>query len=229
MVDTIFKVYNGDIHTVTTHSLPDRIDFGTTALVVVDAQNAFAAPDSPLADDGVDLSNAINAVPRVQTLLETSREAGLTVSFTRSLRRPDAKDAPQNVYDIIPGIYESGDPICCAGQPDAQYVSGITPQADEYEVTKTRYNGFHGTDLEYILRAGGIETVLLCGFTTNVCVESTARGAHERGFNVVLVEDCCASFSEDEHRAAVRNVDRLLGTTVTLHAIVDNLRSAGKA
>lgn len=192
------------------------VDPSRTALVVVDAQRAFAAPNSPLTDAGVDVSAAVETVPKVRTLIETARDAGLTIAFTRSVRRADGRDAPQRVYDVVPGIYRDSEPICRRGSEDAAFVDGVEPRDDEYEVEKVRYDGFHDTSLAYYLRSEDVTTVLLCGFTTNVCVEGTARGAHERGFNVVLVDDCCASFSEAQHEAAVRNVDLLLGTTVRL-------------
>lgn len=199
------------------------VDLDSTALVVVDVQRAFASPDSPLADAELDVSDAVAAVPRVRQLLEMARAADLPVAFTRSYRRADGRDAPETVYDVLPKINRSGDPICCAGSDDVRFVDGIEPREGEYEVHKQRYDAFHGTQLAYYLRAADVDTLLVCGFTTNVCVEGTARGAHERGFNVVLVEDCCASFSADQHAAGVRNVELLLGTTATLAEVGEQL------
>lgn len=209
--------------------LADTLTPDTTALVVVDVQNAFAARDSPLKDAGVDVSAAVERIPNVERLLDAAREAGVTVAFTRSLRRADERDAPQNAYDVVPEILRESPSICCRGSPDAEYVDGIGPRDGEYEVEKIRYDGFHGTPLEYYLRSEAVETVLLCGFATNVCVEGTARGAHERGFNVVLVEDCCASFSADQHRAGVRNVELLLGTSITLDEAREHLQAPASA
>lgn len=197
------------------HPVIDELDPESTALIVVDAQNAFAAVDSPLVDRGVDLSGPIETVPRVAELVETTREAGLPIAYTRSVRRGDNRDGPERAHRILPEVYREGEPICCAGNPDVAYVDGIEPAPDEYEVEKRRYDAFHGTPLESYLRVEGVETTLFCGFTTNVCVESTARGAHERGFDVVLVEDCCASFSPEMHESALRNAELMLGTTAT--------------
>lgn len=194
----------------------DAISRDTTALVVVDVQRAFASRDSPLTAVGLDLTGPIETVPKVERLLAAAREAGLTVAFTRSYRRADGRDAGDHVHDVLPTINRDGTAICCAGSDDVEYVDGVGPRDDEYEVRKVRYDAFHNTPLEYYLRAEGTETVLVCGFTTNVCVEGTARGAYERGFDVVLVEDCCASYTEAEHRSAVHNVELMLGTTTTL-------------
>lgn len=197
------------------HPVIDDLDPTSTALIVVDAQVAFASSESPIADRDVDLTGPVETVPRVARLIDAAREAGLTIAYTRSMRRGDNRDGPERTHRILPEIYREGEPICCVGNPEVEYVEGVDPAPDEYEVTKRRYDGFHGTDLEAYLRVEGVETALLCGFTTNVCVESTARGAHERGFDVVVVEDCCASFSPEMHESALRNAELMLGTTAT--------------
>lgn len=197
------------------HPVVGALDPGSTALVVVDAQVAFASEESPIAARGVDLSGPVETLPRVVDLVESAREAGLPIAYTRSVRRADDRDGPRRAYAILPEIYRDGEPICRAGSPDAAYAPGIEPATDEYQVEKRRYDAFHGTPLESYLRIEGVETVLFCGFTTNVCVESTARGAHERGFDVVLVSDCCASFSDEMHESALRNAELMLGTTAT--------------
>lgn len=206
--------------------LDDLVDLESTALVAVDVQRAFASSDSPLAEADLDLSGPIETVPRVRELVGAAREADLPIVFTRSYRRADGRDAPEAVYDVLPKINRSGDPICCAGSEGVKFVEGVEPREDgrEYEVRKQRYDAFHGTNLSYYLRSEGVDTLFVCGFTTNVCVEGTARGAHERGFNVVLVEDCCASYSADQHAAGVRNVELLLGTTTSLDEVVTTLR-----
>lgn len=203
------------------HHLLDALDLASTGLVVVDAQNAFAAAESPIADRGVDLSAPIETVPRVVELIDTARDLGLPVCYTRSVRRSDNRDGPERAHDVLPRIYREGEPICCAGNPDAEFVDGIQPAADEYAVEKRRYDAFQGTPLESYLRIEGVETALFCGFTTNVCVEGTARGAHERGFDVVVVEDACAAFTDEMHEAALENVELMLGTTAT----ADQVRS----
>ena len=197
------------------------VDLESTALVVVDAQRAFASPESPLAAAGLDVSSPIETVPRVRELVGRARAASLPIVFTRSYRTADGRDAPGAVYDVVPKINRSGDPICCAGSDDVRFVEGVelSDRECEYEVRKQRYDAFHGTRLDYHLRCEGVETLLVCGFTTNVCVEGTARGAHERGFNVVVVDDCCASFSPEQHAAGLRNVELLLGTTASLDEI----------
>jgi nicotinamidase-related amidase len=184
-------------------------------MVVVDAQKAFASEAGSLAVDGVDVSAPVETIPKLRNLVIEARGAGLPIVFTRSVRRADGRDAPGHNLSFVPAVYRNRDPICIEGTTDVEYVDGIDPAADEYEVTKLRYDGFNGTKLEARLRTEGVETVVLCGFMTNGCVEATARTAYERGFDVVLVEDCAASMSLETHAAAVDNVETLLGVAPT--------------
>lgn len=179
--------------------------------IVVDAQKAFASREGSLAAAGTDVSAAVETVPAIRDLLARVRKAGLPVFFTRSVRRPDGRDAPGRNASVVPGIYRDREPICLRGTLDVEYVDGLEPEPDEYEVTKQRYDAFEGSNLERWLRTEAVGTVLLCGFMTNGCVEATARTAYERGFDVVLADDCAASITGRAHRAAVENVDTLLG------------------
>lgn len=193
----------------------ETIDRSRVALLVIDAQHGFTSPEGTFAERGMDISMAADAKPRVQSLIETAREAEIPVMFTRTVRRADGKDAPGEVFDILPAAYQDyGEATLRAGTPDVEYSEGIEPKPDEYEVTKQFENAFHGTRLETYLRTEDIDTLLVCGFVSNVCVESTVRGAHERGFNVILVEDCCGSYEEQMHNALVHNVEYIYGVTV---------------
>ena len=186
-----------------------------TALVVVDAQKAFTHDEGTPVQKGLDNTAAKERLPELRNLIDLARDHDLTVAYTRSIRRPDGSDSPQDTYDIVPGVYRNSEPSCIAGTLDVEYSAGIDPLSNEYEVSKVRYDAFNGTPLEHYLRAQDVSTVALCGFSTNVCVESTARSAHERGFNVVAVADCCAAGSPKAHEAAIDNINRVIGTTVT--------------
>ncbi|MHB9287904.1 cysteine hydrolase family protein [Halobacteriales archaeon Cl-PHB] len=198
---------------MTADSLP--IDPATTAVVVVDAQKAFTHDDGTPVRKGLDNTAAKRRLPAIRDLVEVARRHDCTVAYTRSVRRPDGRDAPQHTYDVVPAVYRDSEPSCVAGTLDVEYAEGIDPRPDEFEVSKVRYDAFTGTPLEHYLRSEGVSTVVLCGFSTNVCVESTARSAHERGFDVVAVSDCCAAGTAEAHEAALANVDRVLGAAVT--------------
>jgi nicotinamidase-related amidase len=203
-------------------ALPDALDPDRTALLVVDAQNAFAASGSPLEEKGLDLSDPIDAVPRVRDAIDVARELGLTVAYSRSVRDPDQGDDPAERFDIVPDTARGGT-ICQAGDWDAAYVDGVDPRPGEYEVVKQGFDAFVGTDLDFYLRTEGVEAIVLCGFVSDVCVEGTARGAHERGYDLALVGDACASYTDRRHRTAVEFVESYLGTVEPLATVREAL------
>ncbi len=101
-------------------------------------------------------------------------------------------------------------PICLAESWGAEFYR-VSPLRNEFVVTKHRFSGFFGTDLDLVLRSRGIETLLLCGVATNVCVETTVRDAFNLDYNVILVEDCCGPFALDEHAATLTNISKYFG------------------
>jgi ureidoacrylate peracid hydrolase len=197
----------------------------TTALLVVDAQKAFLSPDGTPARNGLDVERTAERLPAVRELVDVAREHDVTTVYTRSVRRADGRDAPQQTYRILPDVYDEDEPSCCAGTEDVAYADGIDPAPSDFEVTKKRYDAFSGTPLAYYLRSDDIETVVVCGFMTNVCVESTARSAHERGYDVVVPRDACAASTRDAHESALRNVDRILGTTASVDEVTAALEA----
>lgn len=208
-----------------TRQFPGDVSRTSSGIVLVDVQKAFASSDGSIAESGTDVSPATETLPAVRELIDVARDVGIPLFFTRSVRRADERDAPHRIYDVVPDVYRGEQATCREGTTDVEYADRIDPRPEDYEVTKTRYNGFHDTPLELYLRNEGVETVLLAGVTSNVCVESTARGAHERGFNVVMVEDCCAAYSVDEHRSAAHTVESYLGAVTTLRRVKEWLEA----
>jgi ureidoacrylate peracid hydrolase len=98
-------------------------------------------------------------------------------------------------------------PICEPDTPGSEFY-GVEPCAGDHIVTKHRYSGFVGTDLDMVLRSKGIETLLFTGVATNVCVETTARDAFNLNYHVVFVEDCCGAFSPEEHASTLTNISK---------------------
>jgi ureidoacrylate peracid hydrolase len=195
----------------------ESLDTDSTALLVVDAQRGFTSSDSIYAERGLDVSMAADALPRLRSLVDTGREFGLPIVFTRTERRSDGKDAPGEVFDILPAAYQDyGEATLKAGTDDVSFSKGVEPRPDEYEVPKQFENAFHGTRLETYLRTEGVETLVVCGFMSNVCVSSTVRGAHERGFNIVMAEDASASYDKAMHEALCRTVEYIYGVTIAV-------------
>ncbi len=183
-------------------------DLERAGLIVVDVQEAFMTG-----------TMAEERLPAIESLIDAARAGGLPIIYTRSVRRPDGRDAIQTVHNLVPSGFRGKEPSCLSGTSDVKYSGRIEPRPEEYEVEKIRYDAFHGTPLEYYLDAEDIDTLLLCGGNTNVCVDSTARSAFERGYDLILVEDCCLSFSQHLHDAAVENFELTLGVVTDLICI----------
>jgi ureidoacrylate peracid hydrolase len=189
-----------------------RLAPSESAFIVVDVQNDYADPAGALALAGADMSAVQEMVPRLERLLGSARSAGVFTIFTRNWHRPETDSEAWRERVGWAGPLE--DRPGRAGTWGAAFYR-VVPRDGEEVVSKFRYDAFLGTNLEYLLRARAIRTVVVAGSTTNVCVESTARAAHLRDFHLLLVGDCCASPEADLHAATLSNIDRYFGTVVT--------------
>lgn len=196
-----------------------------TALIVVDVQNDFCAPGGYFDKTGADLAPIDPAVDRMAELIAAARTADVAVIFVRSFYDPIYLSRAQNErrrrvgWDI---------PLCRQGTWGVEFYR-LSPKPEEVVVTKHRYDAFFNTDLELVLRSNGIRNVTLCGVATNVCVESTARSAFFRDFEVVVASDCCAARNLHAHEAALENVRRHFGMVATGAEIQEVWRTSNAA
>jgi ureidoacrylate peracid hydrolase len=188
-----------------------RLDPSDAALIVVDVQNDYVHPEGALGAAGADMSSVTAMIPRLERLVESARANGTFTIFTRNWHRPatDSEAWRERVTRIVAIEDRPGR----ADTWGAEFYR-LRPREGEEVVSKFRYDGFLGTNLEYLLRARDIRTVVVAGATTNVCVESTARAAHMRDFHLFVVGDCCASPEADLHAATLANIDRYFGRVV---------------
>ena len=161
------------------------IDPARTALLIVDLQRCFvddspvAAPDGPA------------VVRRLNELAVVCRERGVPVIHTRHVVRPDHSNAGL-LAEVVPAVAYG---VIDDGSPTAELHPDLLVTPGDVVVAKPRYGAFHGTDLETILRAAGIDTLIIGGIATNMCVETTAREAAVREFRVLFLRDGTATFA----------------------------------
>jgi nicotinamidase-related amidase len=166
------------------------------ALVVIDLQRGIvAAPAAPRA--------AAEVVGRAAELARAVRAAGGLVVLVRVTPSPDGKDALHPASDVPP----PGGPRPPDWAEPAPELAGL----GDLLITKRQWGAFYGTELDLQLRRRGVRTLLLCGISTNVGVESTARDAFERGYEQVFVEDACAARSAEEHEHTVKRIFPRIG------------------
>ena len=168
------------------------------ALVVIDLQHGILrGKTAPHAGPDV--------VARATALARALRAAGGTVVWVRVTPSPDGKDALHPQSDVAP--------LTPADRPAdwAELVPELDRQPGDVVVTKRQWGAFYGTELDLQLRRRGVRTIILCGVSTNVGVESTARDAYERGYNQVFVEDATAARSVEEHEYVMGTVFPRIG------------------
>ena len=188
-------------------TLADWIAPGRTAVVVVDIQVDFASPDGALGLAGVDMGVVAPAVAAAERLVDLARAAGAPVVFV-GLRTSAALDSPAWLeWSRRRGSASSEDSaICRAGQRGAEFV-GPTPRPGELVIDKIRYSGFFGTNLHAGLKALGVDTLLVCGLTTECCIDSTVRDAFHLDFHVFIATDACAAYEPEIHEASLKNLE----------------------
>ena len=173
------------------------LDPRRTALLVIDMQNAFAHPEGALGASGVDMSGAGAVIARTRTLIETCRAAGVTVLWT--VQHHLQGDATRSRKRLGSHVGKRVRVPAEEGTWDAELVEELAPLADEpmHVIDKHRFGAFYDTRLETLLRARGLDTLLVTGATANACVETTLREAYLRDLDVVAVVDCIIGVRQD--------------------------------
>ena len=186
---------------------PEWIDPRRTALLMIDMQVDFGAPDGMLGRMGLDMTTPAVAIAQATRLADAARAAGVAAVFVGLQTRPEL-DSPRwkerTQRRGSNAAEESG--ICREGTYGAQFI-GPKPLVGETVIAKTRYSGFYGTPLDTALKARGVDTLVLCGLTTECCVDCTARDAFHLDYHVFIASDACAAYEPDLHTGALKSLE----------------------
>ena len=168
------------------------------AILVIDVLNDFVKPGGSLR-----VERAEHIIPKLKALLEWARRKGIPIIY--------ACDAHRKGVDAELALW--GD-HAIEGTWGAQVVDELKPRDGDFVVKKRRYSAFFGTDLDLLLRELGVDTLILTGLVTNVCVQHTAADAFFRGYKLIVVSDCCEALTEEDHEGALEYMRKVYGAEV---------------
>jgi ureidoacrylate peracid hydrolase len=191
-------------------TLEEQVDPAHTALIVVDMQNDFLEDDGFLGKVGADVATGRQLLPAINQFIDDCRRLGTKVIFLQEVFT-ERTSQPNLIAQ-----WGGWDLVIAEGSWGVEFSSELTRALpDEPVVVKHNYDGFSGTPLRLILDSMGIRTLLFCGVSTNICVETTARHGYIDGFYIVTLGDLCAASDVAEHEAALHNLGSYFGKVTT--------------
>ncbi|MDR0284416.1 MAG: cysteine hydrolase [Propionibacteriaceae bacterium] len=175
----------------------------TTALVLIEFQNDFTSDGGTLHAAVAGVMESTGMLDKAVQVVAVARTAGVTVIHSPITFQPGYYEITDHPYGILAGVVDSTSFV--KGTWGAAIVDCLAPQAGDIVLEGKRgLDAFASTNIDFILRSKGIQTVVLAGFLTNCCVESTMRSAYERGYEVITLADVVAATSAEEHANAIK-------------------------
>ena len=179
-----------------------HLDPATTAVVLIEYQNEFTSEGGVLHGAVAPVMDKTGMLAKTVALVEAARAAGVTIMHAPITFAPGYGELSRHPYGILKGVVDGN--AFVKGTWGAAFVDDLTPADGDIVIEGKRgLDTFASTNLDFILRGKGIETVILGGFLTNCCVESTMRTAYEHGYRVITLTDCTAATSPEEHDNAI--------------------------
>ncbi|MBN2605937.1 MAG: cysteine hydrolase [Thiotrichales bacterium] len=194
--------------------LGNSLEVENTALIIIDMQRDFLDEEGYFASMGEDISHVKRAIQPIKYLLDIAREIGFLIIYTRESHRENLADLNANKFIKSE---KQGAPIgslgpmgrlLIRGEYGCDIIDDLKPMPSETVIDKPGNSAFYATDLEMILKANQIENLILVGVTTDVCVSSTMRDANDRGFDCLLLEDCCGAAMHHLHESVLKSMER---------------------
>jgi ureidoacrylate peracid hydrolase len=212
---------------VTLPARPEALSFkpSETAVIVVDMQNAYLSPGGYVDLAGFDITGSAGAIAGTARVLAAARAAGVTVIYFQNGWDPDYVEAggpgspnwhKSNALKTMRARPDLAGTLLARGTWDYAIVDELAPQPGDIVIAKTRYSGFFNTNIDSVLRARGIRTLVFTGVATNVCVESSLRDAFHLEYFGVVLEDATHHLGPDFiQQAALYNIEKFFGWVST--------------
>jgi nicotinamidase-related amidase len=178
------------------------LDPATTAVVLIEYQNEFTSDGGALHGAVAEVMDKTNMLANTAQVVEAARAAGVTVMHAPITFAAGYNELSRHPYGILKGVVDGS--AFVKGTWGAAIVDELAPQDGDIVIEGKRgLDTFASTNLDFILRSKGITTIVLGGFLTNCCVESTMRSGYENGYQVITLTDCTAATSVPEHENAI--------------------------
>jgi ureidoacrylate peracid hydrolase len=194
----------------TTPPLPSK---ARSALIVVDMQNGFVHPQGSCAQAGFPIAMMAPSIPGCRRAIEAARRANVPIVFTRYTYRADFRDGGFMLKEKFPMLADAK--ALVAGSWDQAVIEELGVQPTDFVIDKNRPSSFIGTPLESCLKGAGVEEVVVCGVTTNCCVETTVRDAAQRDFRTFVLTDAVAEWEDDRQRGSLKTMGILFAHLLT--------------
>ena len=205
-------------------------DVARSALIIVDMQNDFVHPEGGFAcrarenpEDKIDMPFLMDTIPRVRRLADAFRKAGRPVVYVAHVLKPDYSDAQFPYWRVTRGSHNRT--FITEGTWGAQVIDELKPHDGEHLVVKKGFGGFSNTPLDTILRNLDVNTCVVTGVTTCVCVSTTIRGGVEHNYRMIIVRDAVAEVHRDAHEAELKTMQRAFAEVKSVDEVVATLAS----
>jgi nicotinamidase-related amidase len=196
-----------------------------TAVVLIEYQNDFTSEGGVLHDAVNDVMESTGMLENTRRLVDAARAAGATIVHAPITFVEGYGELSQHPYGILKGVVDST--AFVKGEWGAEIVDAMAPREGDVVVEGKRgLDTFATTNLDFILRARGIDTIALGGFLTNCCVESTMRSGYEKGYKVITLSDCVAATSAEEHDNAIKFDYPMFSEVMSSGAFTEELQGA---
>ncbi len=186
-----------------------KINTTRSAFIIIDMENGFIDPSSPLC-----IAGAAATVPALASAAEASREKGIPVFYVKRIYRADGSDVENTRYEC----WSSAENVLApdsAGPCSIEEPAALAPRPEDYIIIKPRFSAFFQTELDLILRRLGVRNIILTGTTTPNCIRTTAYDGISLDYNVIALEDCCSSQTPEIQRANIDDMARIGVTIMT--------------